>query len=153
MLNTVRVQLFFGPRATDERLSINPYGIISVTDYEKNLALKNLSKGDVEERIQSLRNSLGFKPREHNRMWMVDREFISVQGFWRNTADLRTPPLPEEIELRKRRQREHGLKQVIDEVGVNGVALVLKKLLERQAAAKAEALAKQPKVEKVMPTV
>eukprot|EP00171_Calliarthron_tuberculosum_P017577 IDg17577t1 len=123
-----------------------------ITGYEKNLALKNLTKDDVEARVQYLRNSLGCKTPPHNRLWKVERDFVSVQGFWRNTPELRIPALPEEIELRQRRQQEHGLRKVIDEVGVNGIALVLKKLDERQIAAKAEALAKQPKVERVMPT-
>lgn len=133
-------------------VDVNTSGTTIVTGYQKNLGLKNLTKEQVAARIQSLRDSLGRKTPVHNRLWKVERDFVSVQGFRRNTADVRIPPLPAEIECRERRNREHGLQQVLGEVGISGVALTLQKLLARQVAAKEAALAKLPKVERVMPT-
>lgn len=126
--------------------------MFAVTGYERDLSLKNMSAQAVAERVQYLRDTRGRKTPKHNHMGFVKREFVSVQGFWRNSGDLRLPALPEDVEKRARRERECGLQGVVDEVGLEGVAVVTRKLLERQAAAKAAAMAKMPKVEKVRAT-
>lgn len=123
-----------------------------VTGYSKSLGLKNLDKENVASRIQYLRDTLGQKTPKHGQMGFVQRKHVSVQGFWRNTADLRLCPLPEQVELRERRQREHGFEKMVNEYGLAGIVMITKKLLERQEAAKAAALAKEPKVEKVHAT-
>ncbi len=111
-----------------------------------------MTKEEVATRVQYLRDTLGCKTPKHNKMGFVERDFVSVQGFWRNTADLRLPALPEHVEKRERREREHNFQRVLDEFGITGAAVITKKLLERQAAAHAAAMAKLPKVEKVRAT-
>lgn len=124
----------------------------AVTGYERDLSLKNMDAAAVAKRVQYMRDTLGRKTPKHNHMGFVQRDFVSVQGFWRNAGDLRMPALPEEVEKRAWCEREHGLQKVIDECGLEGVAVITRKLLERQAAAKAAAMEKLPKVEKVRAT-
>lgn len=112
----------------------------------------NMDKETVAQRIQYLRDTLGRKTPKHNHMGFVERDFVSVQGFWRNSADLRRRPLPIEIETRERRGNDHGLDKVMDEIGLEGVATVLNKLRERQRLAHERALAKLPVKERVLPT-
>lgn len=125
-----------------------------VTGYNRQLGLKNHSCEEVEERFGYLRNTLGMKTPKHNEVGfgVFERERVSVQGFWRNQKDLGQPVLPSEIELRERRRREYNLQSVLDEFGAEGVVRITQKLLERQEAKRASALAALPVVEKVRAT-
>ena len=125
---------------------------MQVTGYEKNLSLMNMDKETVAERIQYLRDTLGKKTAKHNHMGFVERDFVSVQGFWRNAQELRRRPLPIEIETRERRAKDYGFEKVTDEIGLEGAAIVLNKLRERQRLAHERALAKLPQKERVVPT-
>lgn len=83
---------------------------------------------------------------------VVEKKRISIQGFWRNSPTLSEKELPEVTQLRERRRKEHGLQNMIDEVGIAGVIRITQKLLEKQEMAKQAALAAEPKVERVRAT-
>ncbi len=123
-----------------------------LTGYEKNLSLKNMDKGDVAKRIQLLRNTLGRKTRKHNEMWYVERDFVSVTGFPVNTKEVGLRELPADVERREEVTAKYEMSKMVDEIGIAGVAKVLTKLKERQAAAKQAALDRLQKKERVLPT-
>lgn len=125
-----------------------------ITGYERYITLKNLDPEKISEVFTYLRNTLGRKVPKHNEVsiGVVERSHVSVQGFWRNSPSLKDRELPEVTALRERRRKEHGLQDMIDEVGMTGVVRITQRLLERQELAKQEALAAEPKVEKVRAT-
>jgi hypothetical protein len=108
----------------------------------------------VRARIQYLRDTIGQKLPTHNKVGMgvVGRKRISIQGFWHNSEELRARPIPAEIELRARRNREYSLASVRDELGMAGVIRITQRLLAAQDEAQANALAAMPKVERTRAT-
>jgi hypothetical protein len=118
-----------------------------VTGYARQLNLRNHDRASVAERFQYLRDSIGQKLPTHNAVGMgvVNRKKVSVQGFWVNSPELGMPALPQEIELRERREREYGLAKLVDEVGVAGIIRLTERLLLAQREARETALAALPK--------
>ena len=121
---------------------------MQVTGYEKNLSLMNIDKETVAKHIQYLRGTPGKKTAKHNHLGFVQRDFVSMQGSWRNSQELRRRPLP--IEIETIRAKDYGFEKVTDKIGLQG-ALVLNKLRERQRLARKRALAKLPQKERVVP--
>jgi hypothetical protein len=118
-----------------------------VTGYSRQLGLKNMDKEQVAEKFKYLRNALGHKTPTHNKVGMgvVNRKRVSVQGYWHNSAELRFPPFPHEVELRKQRAEEVGFSKLVGEVGIAGVVRMMQRLMELQEQARQDALAKLPK--------
>jgi hypothetical protein len=122
-------------------------GVVAVTSYSRQIGLKNLDREEVSTKFKYLRNTIGHKLPTHNKIGMgvVNRKKVSIQGFWHNSAELRLPPFPHEIELRQRRAEEAGYSKLVDEVGVAGVLRMMQRLMEIQEQTRQNALAKLPR--------
>jgi hypothetical protein len=131
---------------TNDRLS--PVLSMSlVTGYSRQLELRNMGPDKVAEKFQYLRNALGHKTPTHNKIGMgvVNRKKVSIQGFWHNSAELRFPPFPHEVALRKQRAEEVGFSKLVGEVGISGVVRMMQRLMELQEETRQNALAKLPR--------
>lgn len=124
------------------------------TGYERQIGLKNKDLETVNDTVAYLRNTLGRKVPQHSEIsiGVVEKKKESVQGFWRNSVSFHDRELPETIQKRAERQAEYNLQKMIDDIGMNGVAMVTQKLLERQELAKDRAIAAAPKPSRVLPT-
>ena len=125
---------------------------MQITGYEKNPSPMDMDKEIVAKRIKCLRDTLGKKTAKHSRLGFVDRDFVSVQGFWRNFQEVRPRPLPSGSETIERRAKDYGFEKVTDEIGLEGAALVLSKLRGRQRLAHERALAKLLQKERAVRT-
>lgn len=130
------------------------YGDGTVTGYERQRSLKNMSAEEVQEVFQTLRDSLGRKTPTHNEIGIgvVEQKSITVQGVWRNTPDLRTPELLDTKRKREEMMKKFGMQGIIAELGTAGAVCVTQKLLQRRTELHEKALRELPKVERVMPT-
>lgn len=126
----------------------------AVTGYARQLNLRNEDRESVAARLQYLRDSIGHKLPTHNKVGMgiVRPRKVSVQGIWTNSADMRLPAQPGEIELREARARDYGFARMVDEVGLAGVVTITERLLQAQKDAKEAALAALPKKVRTLPT-
>lgn len=126
----------------------------SVTKYERQQSLKNLSAEKVGAVLQDLRDTLGRKVPKHSDISnrVVEQKKVSVQGVWRNMRDL-SPDAPEVIEKRERLQAQCGLHDLVEEVGITGIVQMTQQIIAERDAARQAALASLPRPYKVKPTV
>ncbi|CAN8070352.1 unnamed protein product [Agarophyton chilense] len=125
-----------------------------VTGYERQRTLKNISAEEVGETLQLLRDTLGRRVPAHNQLGtgVVEKRAVSVQGVWRNRADLNPPETAETLELREKRRQEYSVDSIIEKYGVTGLVKITQSLLENRERMRLAALAAMPKKERVMPT-
>ena len=113
-----------------------------------------MDRKDIVERFAYLRNSLGRPIPKHNEIsiGVVERKRVSIQGYWKNSPDTRTPPLREFKERHASLRETHGFQQIVNEFGLSGVVRITQKLLEKQQEAKEKALAALPPKIKIRAT-
>ncbi|KAI0559136.1 hypothetical protein FGB62_166g054 [Gracilaria domingensis] len=126
----------------------------TVTGYERQRTLKNMSAEEVGETLQLLRDTLGRPVPAHNDVGVgvVEKREVSVQGVWRNRADMNLPETAETLELREKRRQEYSVESVIDKYGMAGLVKMTQDLLENRERMRLAALEAMPKKERVMPT-
>lgn len=135
-------------------LPLSTYSQCTVTGYERQRSLKNMSAEEVGQIFQLLRDTLGRRVPAHNEFGtgVVEKTGVSVQGVWRNRPEFALPETNEMLELRKRRHRDYSVERVVDEFGLEGFVRMTQKLLEQREKVHLAALAEMPKKERVMPT-
>lgn len=113
-----------------------------------------MSPEEIGNVLQLIRDTLGRRVPFHNEVGIgvVEKRVVSVQGVWRNRADLNVPETAELKALRAKRSEEYSCHRIIDEFGVEGLVRMTQKLLDRREKNRLQALADMPKKERVMPT-
>ena len=125
-----------------------------VTGYQRVTDLSRLSRSEVLDRFNYLRNSLGQKSPIHSQIseGVIKPRKVSIQGFWHNSRDYRIPALREERIHREEMKNRVGFAKLKDEMGLEGVVRVVERLMEKKELRKREALARLPKKKRVLPT-
>lgn len=126
----------------------------AVTGYERDQTIKNLSAEEVRDVLQEMRDTLGRKVPRHSQIAnrVVEQKKISVQGVWRNSRDL-DPDLPAVVNRLKELQRDYGLHDLVNEMGITGIVQATQMIIRRKDAERQAAMAAAfPRRKRVAPS-
>lgn len=127
--------------------------IFLATTYKRQRTLKNLSRNEVREAVQELRDTLGRKVPKHNEIsiGVLERPRLSVQGVPRNSATSEAD-LPQLRARRERLRKEYRMQDLVKQVGLTGMVEITQKIIEHRDEHRKALIEAMPKRTKVNPT-